>query len=107
PRDRMLAELEANGADFRTRNTACGALSAGGERTSDDYSQCLSRLLADCPAAEMPEHDRGYLDFVRDQLLMTKIHARDWPAIRGLLASWPAEGLGQAWARAVDWTKAG
>ena len=105
PRDRVLAEIETNGVDFDTRNAACSALSSGGERSRDVYGRCLTRLLADFPPAELPERERPRLDYVRNNLLMTRIHARDWPAIRGLLASWPAESLGQAWATVADWTK--
>jgi len=104
PRDRLLAALEADAAgDVDARKFACDAL-VGSKGFPGAYSRCLTRVLADFPPSEMPEEDRWRLDSVRDGLLMRAIHARDWPAINGLLAGWPAEKLGDAWRKVADWT---
>jgi len=103
-RDRLLAEIEAD-SGLDERAAACGSLDVGPNGSGDVYTRCLTRLLADFPSSAVPEDDRGHLDSVRGALLNTRIRAQDWPAIRGLLASWPVESLGQAWEMVVDWAK--
>jgi tetratricopeptide (TPR) repeat protein len=104
-RDRMLAEIEASGADLDQRAGACDALRGRSESSRQAQTGCRTRVLADFPPAEVPEEGRWQLESMREALLMTAVDARDWPEIRGQLATWPVENLGYAWMRVANHTK--
>ena len=103
-RDRMLAEIEASGADLIERAAACYALNGSSASSLQARMGCQTRVLADFPPAEVPEKWREPVSWVRDALLVTALHARAWPAIHRLLATWPVE-KGPPWWGVVDSTK--